>query len=194
MTAPFEITLPTLLKGTVISTAYCVKCGSRLSNGAKFCPNCGSEIKNSNKSEFDDTSRSGSCHGDTADTSHKAPSTNEGSIMALFSYLGPLVLIPIIGASKSKFAMFHANQGLSLLLTEIIYEVLRRIILALLNILVFNMFGWIFGMGLLFSLIKLVLILPRLLFAALSIIGIVNALRKTETELPLIGKIRLLKY
>lgn len=114
--------------------------------------------------------------------------------MALFSYLGPLVLIPIIGASKSKFAMFHANQGLSLLLTEIIYEVLRRIILALLNILVFNMFGWIFGMGLLFSLIKLVLILPRLLFAALSIIGIVNALRKTETELPLIGKIRLLKY
>ena len=36
--------------------------------------------------------------------------------MAILAYIGILVLIPIFAAKESKFARFHANQGLVLLI------------------------------------------------------------------------------
>lgn len=37
--------------------------------------------------------------------------------VACVSYLGPLFIIPLLSAPNSKFAKFHANQGLLLFIT-----------------------------------------------------------------------------
>jgi uncharacterized membrane protein len=43
----------------------------------------------------------------------------KNKVMALLSYLGILVLVPILAAKDSPFAKYHANQGLILVIAEI---------------------------------------------------------------------------
>ena len=45
---------------------------------------------------------------------------NANKVMGVLAYLGILVLIPIFAAKGSKFARSHANQGLILLILEIV--------------------------------------------------------------------------
>ena len=52
----------------------------------------------------------------TADTTIEFDNQDiqNNKIMAILSYFGILVLVPILAAKESKFARFHANQGLIL--------------------------------------------------------------------------------
>ena len=52
----------------------------------------------------------------TADTTAEfdQQDINNNKVMAILAYFGILVLVPILGAKESKFARFHANQGLVL--------------------------------------------------------------------------------
>ena len=98
--------------------------------------------------------------------------------MAILSYISWLVLIPIFAAKDSKFARFHANQGLVLAIAEIVVS----IVLGILDDIPY--IGWIFSViSGLFGLLCLVL----------AIIGIVNAANGKAKELPLVGKFKLLK-
>ena len=49
----------------------------------------------------------------TPDTtaSYAAADVQNNKVMAVLSYIGILVLIPILAAKESPFARFHANQG-----------------------------------------------------------------------------------
>ena len=95
---------------------------------------------------------------------------NSNKVMAVLAYLGILVLIPLFAAKDSKFARFHTNQGLILLLVEILCSVISRIP-------VIGFIGSILGfIGFIFA-----------------IIGIVYAVQGKAKELPLIGKYRILK-
>lgn len=102
----------------------------------------------------------------------------QNKVMAIFAYLSWLVLIPIFGAKQSKFARFHANQGLALAIAEIICWVVLGILVRL------PLIGWIFGIvESLFSLVCLIF----------AIIGIVNAVNGKAKELPIVGKFKILK-
>ena len=102
----------------------------------------------------------------------------QNKIMALFAYLSWLVLIPIFGAKESKFARFHANQGLVLAIAEIVVGIVIGILSGI------PLLGWIFSLvGGLFELVCV-------LFA---ILGILNALNGKAKELPIVGSFRLLK-
>ena len=92
-------------------------------------------------------------------------------ILSLFSYLGILLLIPLLACKDSKFARFHVNQGLVLLIAGLIASVIALIPLV----------GWI--VSAVWSIIDLVLV----------ILGIVNAVTGKAKELPIIGKFRILK-
>ena len=48
----------------------------------------------------------------------------KNTFMAILAYFGILVLIPIFAAKDSKFARFHSNQGLILLIVAILYYVI----------------------------------------------------------------------
>lgn len=102
--------------------------------------------------------------------------------MGILSYIGLLVLIPIFAAKDSKFARFHANQGLVLVIAQAIVTTVLSITAAILGMIPY--IGWL--LALLIRLIIPVVYIP-------SIIGIINAAKGQAKELPIIGGIRILK-
>ena len=50
------------------------------------------------------------------------------------AYIGFLVLVPLIAVPKSKFARFHANQGLVLLIGEVAYNIVRSVLVYVLRL------------------------------------------------------------
>ena len=106
----------------------------------------------------------------------------QNKVMAVLSYIGVLVLVPIIGAKDSKFVRYHANQGLLLLIASVAYNLALRIVNAILFVI-----SWRLGF------ISTILSVGSVVFLVLGIIGIVNAANGRAKELPVIGKYRLLK-
>ena len=94
----------------------------------------------------------------------------KNKLMAVLAYIGILVIIPIICAKDSKFAKFHANQGLILFILALVCGALAKI----------KVIGWIFG------------ILDAVVFI-FAIIGIVYAIQGKAKELPVIGNWTILK-
>ncbi len=102
----------------------------------------------------------------------------QNKVMGILAYISWLVLVPIFGAKNSKFARFHANQGLVLAIAEIICWVVLGILIRIPYI------GWIFAI--IESLFSLVCI-------GFAVIGIVNAANGKAKELPIVGKFKILK-
>ena len=98
--------------------------------------------------------------------------------MGVFVYLGILVLIPLLGAKNSPYARFHANQGLSLAICEIVISMVLRVLGRI------PYLGWIFSIiGSLVGIACLVL----------AIMGIMNGANGRAKELPIIGKLHILQ-
>ena len=117
---------------------------------------------------------------DTPDTTgeYDPADIEQNKVFAILAQLGILVLVPILGAKESKFARFHANQGLVLVIAAIAIGIVIGILqfIPVLGI-IFSIVGWIINIALL----------------VLCIIGIVNACNGKAKELPLIGSIKILK-
>ena len=181
---------------------FCGKCGQQIEENIKFCPACGAPMEDAapeavpaqepapiaqepapvqNQNDF---SQKLSELNNTADTTAEfdAKDITSNKAMAILAYFGPLVLIPIFAAKQSKFARYHANQGLALLIASIIYgiaySILSSIILAI---------SW--RLHFIVSIIGLV----SIVITVLAIIGIINAATGKAKELPLIGKFKILK-
>jgi uncharacterized membrane protein len=95
----------------------------------------------------------------------------KNKVMAILAYI--IFFIPLIAARESRFAMFHANQGLVLFLAAVVINIVGGII---------PFIGWF-------------LILPFGWIAVLvfAIIGIINASKGETKPLPLIGGISIIK-
>jgi len=94
---------------------------------------------------------------------------SEGKSIAWLSYLGILIIIPILLQKENPYTKFHIRQGLVLLIASIAWTVISWI-LAFLPVIgvIISFLGW-------------------LVLAILAIMGIVNALQGKEAKLPLIG-------
>lgn len=92
---------------------------------------------------------------------------NKTTFMAILSYLGPFVIIPLAMGMDDSFVKFHTKQGLVLA----IIWVLERVIL---------MFIASKSLLLVFGIINVALVI-------LAIIGIINVIQGKEKELPIIG-------
>lgn len=102
-----------------------------------------------------------------AEVVSEAPGTPEkNTLMAVLAYLGILVLIPLLTTKDDSFVKYHVKQGLVLL---VIWAV-------------------VWGVGMSAYLFWHVTQLIHLGLVVLSIIGIVNAVRGEEKELPLVGQ------
>lgn len=95
----------------------------------------------------------------------------DNKLMAVFAYI--IFFIPLIAARESKFAMYHANQGLLVFLAAVIINIVGSII---------PLIGWF-----------LIIPLGNLAVLAYVIIGIINAVNGVQKPLPLIGKIEIIK-
>ena len=109
----------------------------------------------------------------TADTTadYDKKDIEDNKIMAILAYIGILFLVPLLAAKDSKFARFHASQGLILFLLG----------LAGALVLIIPILGW------------LVSALVSIATLVLMILGIINVCQGKAKELPIIGKINLLK-
>lgn len=94
--------------------------------------------------------------------------SNKG--MAILAYI--LFFVPLIAAKDSKYAWYHANQGLTLFLAGVIVNVVLGII---------PFIGW------------LLLPLANLAIVILAVLGIVAAAQGQVKPLPFIGSYTLLK-
>ncbi|MBO8172988.1 MAG: DUF4870 domain-containing protein [Bacillaceae bacterium] len=95
----------------------------------------------------------------------------ENKAMGILAYI--LFFIPLLAARESKFAMYHANQGLNLFLTSVIINVVGTII---------PLLGWL-----------LILPIGNLFVIILAVMGIIHAAKGETKPLPIIGKYKLLK-
>jgi uncharacterized membrane protein len=90
----------------------------------------------------------------------------ENKGITVLSYIGILCLIPLLAKKDSKFAQYHAKQGLVLFIAELITWVL----------VVIPVLGWI------------IYVVGIITWLVLSITGIVNVVGGKCKELPVVGK------
>ena len=107
------------------------------------------------------------------DTQNKNDEMQKAQQIAWLSYLGILVIVPILIEPNNEYIKFHARQGIVLLLFEIGWTILR-FILGLIPVIkyiaaILSFFMWV---G----------------FVALSVIGIINAIQGEWKKLPLVGE------
>ncbi len=168
--------------------AFCGKCGTKIEDGVKFCPSCGNAMVVGEQQVQQTVQKDYAAKlqnlNNTADTTAEFDKQDieQNKIMGVFAYLSWLVLIPIFAAPKSKFARFHANQGLVLAITEIVWWIAQIILTVI-----------IYAISYKLGFITKILGLANIAFFVMTIIGILNAINGKAKELPVIGKIRILK-
>jgi len=99
-------------------------------------------------------------------------------ILAMISYMGPLVLIPIFTA-RTRYVLYHANQGAVLAILAVAYW--------LATTLLSNIFVAIWWP--LWRVFSILTIAGWLAALGLAIVGMINAYNRKCRPLPYIGKL-----
>lgn len=159
----------------------CKKCGSKTGPGVLACPSCGAAVDNEKSTGRGRTVPIGKWGTDRT-AQFDSGDIAENKAAAAFSYFGILVIVPLFMAKGSKYARWHAGQGLALLAASVIYSTAYSVLAGLLLPV-----SWEFYYAL------RIIRLAWLAFPLLSVLGAANAVSGKAAELPVIGKIRLLK-
>ena len=96
--------------------------------------------------------------------------------MAILAYF--IFFLPLLAAKDSRFARYHSNQGLILLIFYVAAAILSSILTAI--------FVATFSLGIL-ALLSILFTLIYLALAVLGILGIVNAAQGKAKPMPVIG-------
>ena len=89
----------------------------------------------------------------------------DGKGLAWLSYLGILLLIPLLAKKDNKFCKYHAKQGLVLLIAEIIVSI----------VFVIPILGWIVG------------VVGYIFVWIMAIMGIIQSATGKYWKMPLLG-------
>lgn len=191
--------------------AYCIKCGAKVNDGAKFCSECGAQIpegqgqgsqysqtgQNTNQDAWNYSYQGGQSQGYQSqgyqsqgqqyyqyeEEKFQTDDVQRNKVMGVLSYIGILVLIPLLAGNRaSEYLRHHLNQGLVLWITSLIVNLITEG--SILGYRVFNHPGWI--LSLIGGVVSLVIFI-------LAVDGIVSACRGTKRPLPIVGNIRIFK-
>lgn len=160
----------------------------------KFCPGCGAPVQGqrSQTSHMEGERRgsSQSLQSQSLGTLNQvkdlsgefqAEDIEQNKLMAVLSYFSLLVILPIFLAKESKYARFHANQGLILMIVTMGWQFASSMLTV-----AFSRFWWQMRFVLPFTGIVYILLL------VLFVMGVANALSGKAKELPVIGKFRII--
>ena len=92
------------------------------------------------------------------------------TLMAVLSYLGPLVIVSYLVEHKNPFVKYHIKQGLVLFIIEVALWILST-------------YFWV-----LFYQFWMIWQIVNFAIVVLAILGIINAMQGKEKELPLVGQ------
>ena len=165
----------------------CKYCGKQIAYDSKYSPNCGAAFDNSGENRKNpevDFEGQAKAIFDTPDLTSKMDPGDiySNKAMAILSYLGFLVLIPLFAAKDSAFARFHASQGLTLFIFEIVFSIMSNLVLAI--------FGRMFIIGTMFSVVFWII---GVALVGLAVFGIISAAQGKAKELPFIGSIHIIQ-
>ena len=170
---------------------FCTKCGGKLEDSERFCPACGAPAASTvSEAQANPNYSTGaarvSAPTDTTSQYDKEDIKDHKAISVL-SYFGPLFFVPLIATPNSKFARYHANQGLVLFVLEFVYGIFYSLLI--------EFFGRIFPMQITIAYSVLVVLfgLVWIFLLVITILGIVNAAKGRAKELPIVGKFRFFK-
>ncbi len=157
---------------------FCSNCGAPNDEGSAFCANCGAKLEAAPQQNQYAAPQQGEYHqyqetpqqSFVVDKGYEPSDIEANKIFAILAYIGPLVFVPIFAARNSKFAKFHANNGLVIFITWLLCNILRAIP-------VIKHFVWIISV----------------LVAIVDIIGIVQAIKGEAKPMPVISDINIIK-
>ena len=140
-----------------------------------YCPSCGSSVKvNSDKCTccgLEINKKLFELEPEKTEADIQKNDILENKKFAIAAYFGPFVIFAALKSKKSPFARFHGNQGL------IVF------VLYILSVLIMLIPGYGKALGVLTILISL----------SFSLLGAFNASKGEKKELPIVGKIKILK-
>lgn len=183
--------------------AYCVKCGAKVDDGIRYCPYCGGEIPlgqgqydqqgQGQDQQYYDHGGQQSQYGQQGQYSQQGPygQQREGyfhpedvranKVIAVLSYIGILVLVPLLAGNKSsEYLRHHIDQGLVIWIGSLLADILSGG-----GFLGFAFFSSVWPLELVGGILSLV-------FFILMIVGIVDACRGVRRELPVVGAFKIL--
>lgn len=115
----------------------------------------------------------------------------EHRVVAILGYL--VFMLPLVFAPKSKFARFHANQALLVFLCGAAL-LLAAMALKVVNYIVGTHLTFVADiLGIVSCLAYAILVIFGIGVAALALMGIINASNGEKKELPVVGKVTLIK-
>ena len=185
--------------------AFCGQCGTQIQDDARFCPVCGTVQgqQTAAQSAPPEQSQQGSyqqyqqqAYQQPYQQAYQQPVQPERTYepdgdphtlavgaITMFSYWTILFWIPLVAAKNSRFARFHAGQGLNLLLAGIAYSIATGILTGI-------AMAISFGFG---AVLSTLFGLAGIAFFVLFIMGIINVCKGEMKPLPIIGNIKILK-
>lgn len=172
---------PDAAREEVVFMGICKKCGAKILPGIHTCPSCGSAVPDENSAWRGKTVPIGKWGADRTPQFDSAD-IEENKAAAAFSYFGVLVIVPLFMAKRSKYARWHAGQGLALLAASTVYSIAYSVLA-----------GLLLSVSWEFYYILRIARLVGLAFPLLSVLGAANAINGKAAELPVTGRIRLLK-
>ena len=104
--------------------------------------------------------------------------------LSVISYIGFLFIIPLFLKKESKYARFHANQGLALFIVEVIMALVYYFL---------SMIAGLFGLAMMMVGVNFVMSVILIVLISLMLMGVINASGGLAKSLPFIGGIEILK-
>ena len=125
-----------------------------------------------------------------------------GKGMAILSYFGILALIPYFSEKNNKFVRYHAIQGMNIFLVLVAYAIIVSVVSGIVwsatvgncvsSVYYGSAVGCTGGFGAA-SIVSLIFGLGYLALGIICILGIVYAAQGQTKEVPLLGKIKIIK-
>lgn len=167
----------------------CKNCGAEIADGKAFCGECGTSVNGEVNTNVQNN---------TAVNGQTTTSTNEGwspKVYKILSYIGILWLVGMFGKRKNEPAVrFHVGQGIILTICSVILSIVIYLIntFVIANIFVTELEIWGVSMGKTVSSTGLAIMgfLDTAVWAVqilFMVLGIRNAAKEQEKELPVIG-------
>jgi len=116
-------------------------------------------------------------------------------IMAILAYFGPLCFIPYLVSKESKFAQYHAKQGLNLFILEFAISLISYFLMSVFEFSkMCNAGGVEYVCGVYTPIwISIPIDFASLIIGIVSLIGLIYACQGKAKEIPLLGKIKIIK-
>lgn len=175
--------------------AVCRNCGSQMPDNARVCSRCGAKADINYQHQQNQYGHTYQQNRKTnGEPSFDPRDVEANKIYAVLSYFSILFFIPLVVCPNSRYARFHSNQGLILLILSVLLNIAKDIVNTVIGA-VFTVSSYGYSYTNWFGVVLQTIIgtAAGLVIAVMFVIGVYNAYRGVVKELPLVGGFRLIK-